>query len=197
MPRIRAVVMHEEYRVIRTGQPSLPPPKKGGGGGWIIAGGLLGALVVIAKLAGGDAAPGPAAPSIHETGRRVLASAKIENDRCHLPGFANRVPVVYEIDTGDPIDADFSNIWVSRLGLKNLQYREIWPGTRYGKIADAAVDIRVGDWVIKNGGARIYANWKYTFGEDEEHPLLGLAALQKRGVRLEVEGDSCRLTVAR
>jgi hypothetical protein len=189
--RVRAVVVREEYRIIR--RPSLPPPKPSKkGGGWLVAALVIGGLVVVGKLGGGDAAPG-----VKETGRHVLASAKIEHDRCHLPGFANRAPVVWEIDTGDPIDADFSNIWVSRLGLKNLQYREIWPGTRYGKIADAAVDIRVGDWVINNGQARIYGNWKYTFGEDEEHPLLGLAALQKRGVRLEVEGDTCRLTVAR
>jgi hypothetical protein len=130
------------------------------------------------------------------SGRRVLAEAKIEGDRCHLPGYANDVPVVWEIDTGDPIDGDFAKSWVGKLGLGNLQYEEIWPGTRYGKIADTTVDIRVGDWAISNAHARVYSNWRYTFGDDEDHPLLGLAALQKRGVRLEVEGDTCRLTMA-
>jgi gag-polyprotein putative aspartyl protease len=200
--RIRAVVVHEQfhYRVVRPARPgsALPPPqppKRGNGGGWLVAGGVIGALVVIGKLAGGDASP--VAPSIHETGRRVLVTSKIDGDRCLAPGFSvNGVPITFMVDTGAP-DVEFPNSWAAKFGLMNLEYRELWPGTRYGKIATGTVhEIRVRDVVWKDQEARFYSNWAYSFGDDTR-PLLGLGALNARGVHVEFEGDTCRLTVAK
>jgi len=101
------------------------------------------------------------------------------------------------VDTGAPTVAEFSSSWADKLGVKNLQYRELWPGTRYGKIATATVhEIRVGDVVWKDAAARFYSDWAYSFGGDTR-PLLGLAALNARGINVEFERDTCRLTVSR
>jgi hypothetical protein len=161
------------------------------------------ALIAPSPTTAKPAVPAPQ-PVSKETGRRVVASAKIVNDRCNLPGFAGQgsgrnAAFTFEIDTGDPSIADFSNRWVAKLGLNpaTLDYREVEPGTRYGKIAYATLpEIRIGDMVWKNEQVGIWDRWSYSFGH-EEIPLFGLVALQKRGVRLEVEGDTCRLTVAR
>lgn len=135
-------------------------------------------------------------PAVKETGRRVIASAKTDNERCDVPGVVNGVPLTLEIDTGDPVVIDFPGKFVKTLGLKPGPYEEFSPGTRYGKIASATVrEIRVGDVVWLNEQARVYSNWSYTFGNDEI-PLLGLAALRSHGVHVEFEGDMCRLTVA-
>jgi predicted aspartyl protease len=136
--------------------------------------------------------PGPAS----DRNRQVIALAKITDGRCHVSGFANNAPFVFEIDTGDPIIADFSASAIGKLGLRGpLRYQKIWPGTRYGGSATATLrELRIGAWVLTNVDVRIMQNWRFTFGDDES-PLLGLAALQSRGIRFEVEGDTCRLTL--
>ena len=128
--------------------------------------------------------------------RHVIASSRIVGARCHVQGQANGAPFTFTIDTGDPIVADFSASHATKLGLDpaSLHYEEIWPGTRYGKIATTTLrEIRVGDVTWSNVQARIYSNWRYTFGDDET-PLLGLDALQRRGIHIEIDGDMCRLT---
>jgi hypothetical protein len=76
-----------------------------------------------------------------------------------------------------------------------LQISILLPGARYGGIANATLhELRVGDWALNNVEVQIFDRWRYAFGEDET-PLLGLPALQQRGVRLEIEGNTCRLTL--
>ena len=62
MPRVRAVIVREQihYRVVRPARPgrapSPPPPDRRGGGGWFVACCIVGGLVVlVGKLAGGNA----------------------------------------------------------------------------------------------------------------------------------------------
>jgi len=130
------------------------------------------------------------------TGRRVIASAKTDNERCDVPGVVNGQSLTLEIDTGDPNSIDLPSKFVARLGLKPGSYEEFWPGTRYGKIAKATVrEIRVGDVVWLNQQGFVYSDWDYTFGSDEI-PLLGLAALRAQGVHVEFDGGMCHLTVA-
>ena len=202
MARRRVVVIEEEYRVIRHSPPPLPPPKRDsggdGGGGWFATAVGFGLCFLIAvgiqKLTDGHASPSPV---VKETGRRVIVASNIEGERCLAPGSVNGVPATFMVDTGAPTVAEFSSSWADKLGLKNLQYRELWPGTRYGKIATATVhEIRVGDVVWKDAAARFYSDWAYSFGGDTR-PLLGLAALNARGINVEFERDTCRLTVSR
>jgi hypothetical protein len=202
MARRRVVVIEEEYRVIRHSPPPLPPPKRDsggdGGGGWFATAVGFGLCFLIAvgiqKLTDGHASPSPV---VKETGRRVIVASNIEGERCLAPGSVNGVPATFMVDTGAPTVAEFSSSWADKLGVKNLQYRELWPGTRYGKIATATVhEIRVGDVVWKDAAARFYSDWAYSFGGDTR-PLLGLAALNARGINVEFERDTCRLTVSR
>jgi len=202
MARRRVVVIQEEYRVIRHSPPPLPPPKRDsggdGGGGWFATAVGFGLCFLIAvgiqKLTDGHASPSPV---VKETGRRVIVASNIEGERCLAPGSVNGVPATFMVDTGAPTVAEFSSSWADKLGVKNLQYRELWPGTRYGKIATATVhEIRVGDVVWKDAAARFYSDWAYSFGGDTR-PLLGLAALNARGINVEFERDTCRLTVSR
>jgi predicted aspartyl protease len=141
----------------------------------------------------------PSVPKIvSQSERRVIAISKIEGGRCHVLGEANGEPMTFTIDTGDPIDADFSSSHITKLGINPaaLHYEEIWPGTRYGKIATTTLrEIRIGYVRWSHVQVRIYSNWRYLFGDDET-PLLGLAALQSRGVHVEIDGDTCRLTIA-
>jgi predicted aspartyl protease len=128
--------------------------------------------------------------------RHVIASSRIVGARCHVQGQANGVAFTFSVDTGDPVAADFSSSHAKKLGLDPaaLHYEEIWPGTRYGKIATTTLrEIRVGDVVWNNAQVRIYSNWRFSFGDDET-PLLGLEALQSRGIHVEFDGDMCRLT---
>ena len=203
MPRVRAVIVREQihYRVVRPARPGRapsPPPDRGGGGGWfatVVGFGLCFLIAVgIQKLTDGHASPSPV---VKETGRRVIVASNIEGERCLAPGSVNGVPATFMVDTGAPTVAEFSSSWADKLGVKNLQYRELWPGTRYGKIATATVhEIRVGDVVWKDAAARFYSDWAYSFGGDTR-PLLGLAALNARGINVEFERDTCRLTVSR
>ena len=202
MARRRVVVIEEEYRVIRHSPPPLPPPKRDsggdGGGGWFATAVGFGLCFLIAvgiqKLTDGHASPSPV---VKETGRRVIVASNIEGERCLAPGSVNGVPATFMVDTGAPTVAEFSSSWADKLGVKNLQYRELWPGTRYGTIATATVhEIRVGDVVWKDAAARFYSDWAYSFGGDTR-PLLGLAALNARGINVEFERDTCRLTVSR
>ena len=202
MARRRVVVIEEEYRVIRHSPPPLPPPKRDsggdGGGGWFATAVGFGLCFLIAvgiqKLTDGHASPSPV---VKETGRRVIVASNIEGERCLAPGSVNGLPITFMVDTGAPKVAEFSSSWADKLGVKNLQYRELWPGTRYGKIATATVhEIRVGDVVWKDAAARFYSDWAYSFGGDTR-PLLGLAALNARGINVEFERDTCRLTVSR
>jgi predicted aspartyl protease len=142
-------------------------------------------------------APAPVSSSPNEN-RQVIAAAAIIGNRCHVKGLANNAPFIFIIDTGDPHIADFAASAVARLGLRGtLDYQELWPGTRYGGVATARLrELRIGAWTLKNIDIGIYKNWRFSFGDDEA-PLLGLAALQSQGVRLEVEGNVCRLTLPR
>jgi hypothetical protein len=134
-----------------------------------------------------------------EPGRRVIVSAKVKNNSCIVPGTVNGAPAMLAADTGDPNMADFSASYARRkLGIDTakLHFLEWWPGTRYGKVAHATVrEIRIGDVTWEDVDVEIYQNWHYAFG-DESVGLLGLKALQARGIHLEMDGDICRLTVA-
>lgn len=160
-----------------------------------------GASVLLASLWVGHApnyAPVPA-PVSFDGSRQVIAVGQgSRRNRCDVRGFANGVALTYEIDTGDPVVADFPSSYVGRLGIGgSLNYTELWPGTRYGKIATTVLrQIRVGDVVWNDPEVRVYSDWDYAFGDDEI-PLLGLAALRMRGINVEFAGDRCRLTVAR
>lgn len=121
------------------------------------------------------------------------------NNRCDVQGFANGVATDFEIDTGDPNEADFPGSYIRKLNIGGpLDYHELDPGTRYGKIAPVKLrQIRIDNVVWNNPTVYVYSDWDYTFGSDEI-PLLGLPALKERGVNVEFDkGDTCRLTVAR
>jgi predicted aspartyl protease len=212
----RVVVVSEEYRVIRHGQPSpRPPPENGGsGGGWFATAVGFGLCILIVlgieKLTDDHPSPQPAAPVVKpspvvkqspptkDTARRVIASATIEDNECRISGSVNGAPSRFIVDSGAGEVALFSVSHLGALGINraSLHFEEVWPGTRYGKIAKTTVrEIRVGDVVWLNEPVEIYANWRFAFGDDET-PLLGLGALQEQGVNLEFEGNICRLTVA-
>jgi len=139
----------------------------------------------------------PQWPSIDKpAARHMIASSKIVGERCYVHGQANGTSFTFSVDTGDPFHAEFSASHVRELGINpaSLHYEELWPGTRYGKIATTTLrELRVGDVTWNNVQIRIYSDWRYTFGDDES-PLLGLAALQSRGIHVEFDGDMCRLT---
>lgn len=179
----------------------------------------LGAVVVVGGLAviAGPAmlrhlpakphgqSSGPVLPTIkQETGRRVIATGQgSRNDRCDVAaavdGGAGAVATVFEVDTGDPVEADFPGKYIKRLGVDAaaLNWYELDPGTRYGKIAHATLrQIRIGEVVWNNPEVRFFSNWRYTFGADEI-PLLGLHALNSKGIHVEFDGGGCRLTAAR
>jgi hypothetical protein len=141
--------------------------------------------------------PAPVPPKIVEPpSRHVIASSMIIGARCYVQGQANGAPFTFSVDTGSPVAAIFSASYIKKLGLDaaTLHYEEIWPGTRYGKIATTTLhEIRVGDVTWSNVQVRVYGNWRFAFGDDET-PLLGLDALQRRGIHLEFDGDMCRLT---
>lgn len=134
------------------------------------------------------------------SGRQVIAVGEgTRRNRCDIGGFANGVAVTFEIDTGDPNMADFPSSYVGKLGIGGpLNYYELDPGTRYGKIATTKLrEIRVGDVVWNAPEVNVYSDWDYTYGSDEI-PLLGLGALKMRGVDVEFDAKGrCRLTAAR
>jgi hypothetical protein len=147
--------------------------------------------------------PEQAAAVVNESGRRVIATGEgSRSDRCDVHGTANGKPFVFEIDTGAGDMALFSSSHLAKLSInpKTLHYEEFWPGTRYGKIATTNLrEIVIGGVVWNKPEVRIYSNWKFSFGGDEgdETPLLGLPALNAKGVNVEFDGGMCRLTVAR
>lgn len=137
-------------------------------------------------------------PVRHETGadRRVIARGHgWRSNRCDIAVRVNGVPVIFMVDFGAPSFAEFPNSYVKKLNLDPGDYEELWPGTRYGKIAYATVrEIRVGDVVWNDTEARIYENWGFSFGNDQ-YPIFGLAALRRHGVGLEWDGGTCVLTL--
>src|ERR1700722_16650554 len=141
------------------------------------------------------------APQVQATygDRQVIAVGQgTRQNRCDVRGLANGVPLIFEVDTGDPDMADFPASYVSRLKMAGpLNYTEWWPGTRYGKIATTTLrEIRIGDVVWDNPEVNVFSDWDFSFGDDEI-PLFGLAALKMRGINVEFEGGgNCRLTVA-
>jgi predicted aspartyl protease len=142
---------------------------------------------------------GPVLPSGKElAGRRVIASAKIDGgNRCKIGGRLDGVPLTFMVDTGAPRTVEISADLLPKLGRTQSQYQfeELWPGTRYGKIARTTFDeLRIDSFVLARPDVRIYDRWSYSFGNDTA-PLLGMGALKERGVRLEIEGDTCRLTM--
>jgi hypothetical protein len=160
---------------------------------WALFGFCAGLVAAAAVL---NPAPIAAVPQM-ESGRQVIAEGVGSRaDRCDVPGFANDEAVTFEIDTGDPDNADFPSSYISRLGIKGpLYYKELWPGTRYGKIARTTLrQIQIGDVVWHDLEINVYTNWDYSFGSDET-PLLGLKALKSKGLHIEIDGGTCRLTV--
>jgi hypothetical protein len=142
---------------------------------------------------------GPVLPGKEEGGRRVIASAKIDGgNRCKIGGvLLDRVPLTMMMDTGAPRTIEISADLLPKFGRSQSQYEfeELWPGTRYGKIARTTFDeLRIGGFVLARPDVRIYDRWSYSFGHDTA-PLLGMGALKNHGVRLEIEGDTCRLTM--
>ncbi|MGA8612235.1 MAG: hypothetical protein WB760_11050 [Xanthobacteraceae bacterium] len=141
----------------------------------------------------------PIARAVNETARRVIATGGgARENRCDVPGSVNGRALVFEIDTGDPTMADFPASYIDKLHVDRatLEWFELDPGTRYGRVAWAIVrEIRIGDVVWENPRVRFYENWRFSFGS-EENPLFGLPALKAEGVNVEWTGDTCRLTVA-
>jgi hypothetical protein len=201
---VRAIVVRKQihYRAVRPARPvpsrmQPKPPKRGGG--WLVAVGVVGALVVVGKLAGGASAPAMPEEQHHQE-RRVIATGQgSRENRCDVPGVVNGVPVTFEVDTGDPNPADFAASYIRKLGFNptSLEWSELDPGTRYGKVANAkAREIRIGDVVWTDQTITFFSNWRYSFGDDEQ-PLFGLPSLRARGVQLEwMQDGNCRLTVA-
>lgn len=169
--------------------------------GVVIAAGML-----VARPDNGLSVPaGPppqiASPQVTSGSRRqvIAVGEGMRHNRCDISGFVNGVAVTFEVDTGDPNIADFPSSFVGKLGIEGpLDYYELDPETRYGKIAPTTLrEIRVGDVVWNDPEVNIYSDWDYTYGSDEV-PLLGLAALKMRGINVEFEAEGrCRLTAAR
>jgi hypothetical protein len=144
-----------------------------------------------------DTGPRPPIVGQRQAGERVIATAKIDGEnRCKIGGELDGVPLTFMVDTGAPRSVEISTDVLAKLGRTKSQYdfEELWPGTRYGKIAKTTVNLRIGDLAITNANAFIYDRWEYTFGHPEI-PLLGMGALKNRGVRLEIEGSTCKLVM--
>jgi hypothetical protein len=142
---------------------------------------------------------GPVSPGgKEEAGRRIIASAKIDGgNRCKVRGLLDGVSLIFMVDTGAPRSVEISADLLPKFARTASQYdfEELWPGTRYGKIARTNFDeLRIGPFVLAQPDVRIYDRWNYSFGDDTA-PLLGMGALKNHGVRLEIEGDTCRLTM--
>jgi hypothetical protein len=142
---------------------------------------------------------GPVLPgSKDEAGRRVIASAKIDGgNRCKIGGLLDGVSLIFMVDTGAPLPVEISAELLPKFARTQSEYdfKELWPGTRYGKIARTNFDeLRIGGFVLARPDVRIYDRWSYSFGNDTA-PLLGMGALKNHGVRLEIEGETCRLTM--
>ena len=171
-----------------------------------VAGAVVSAgLLIFHPHIGGDSAvapppENPQPPVTYSNDRQVIAVGRSgRSNRCDVRGFANGVATDFEIDTGDPNTADFPGSYVRKLGVEGpLDYYELSPGTRYGKIANAHLrQIRIGSVTWDNPEVSFFSDWDYSFGDDEI-PLLGLPALKMHGVNVEFDrGDTCRLTVAR
>lgn len=178
-----------------------------------ILGTLAGAVAAVTLLiahpgtgSNGEAAPFipppqiPASQAASSGARHVIAVGQgTRPNRCDVRGFANGVPLTFEVDSGDPNIADFPGSYVRKLGIEEpLDYYELSPGTRYGKIARATLrHIRIGNVVWREPEVNVFSDWDYSFGSDEV-PLLGLRALKMHGINVEFDGgDRCRLTVAR
>jgi hypothetical protein len=169
----------------------------------VVVGGL--AVVVGASVRHLPAKPqsGQSAAPVFPSGkeqdtRRVIASAKIDGDnRCKIRGYLDGVSLPLMVDTGAPRAVEISADLLPKFSRTTSQYNfdELWPGTRYGKIARTTFDeLRIGSFVLARPDVRIYDRWSYSFGNDTT-PLLGMGALKDRGVRLEIEGDICRVTM--
>jgi predicted aspartyl protease len=138
-------------------------------------------------------------PAVKSAAGHVVAEARIDGDgKCVVPGFLtaeNTAALKFEIDTGAG-----EAIWVSAthlpaLGInpKKLQFQELDPGTRYGKVANARLRaVRIGGVTVRDVDAQILTRWRYTFGNGE-NPLIGIPFLKKSGLHIEVNGDACKL----
>lgn len=148
------------------------------------------------------AAPQLAGPEVlsgkDDTGRWVIASTKIDGgNRCKIGGQLDGVSLTFMMDTGAPWPVEISSELLPKFARTPRQYdfEELWPGTRYGKIARTTFDeLRIGGFVLARPDVRIYDRWSYSFGKDTA-PLLGMGALKNHGIRLEIEGGDCRLTL--
>jgi hypothetical protein len=120
------------------------------------------------------------------------------NNRCVVHGaIVNGVPVDLMIDSGAPAALYFSDSYLGKLGIdrESLSFRNIWPDTRYGNVADGEVQsLRLGPYVAHDVPVKFLDRWSYTFGDTL--PLLGVEAL-RGGLRLEINRDTCTLTEAR
>jgi hypothetical protein len=141
---------------------------------------------------------GPVSPGKEEAGRRVIASAKIDGgNRCKIGGLLDGVAQIFIMDTGAPRPVEISAELLPKFARTASQYQfaEEWPDTRYGKLAKTTFnELRIGEFVIARPEVWIYDRWSYSFGRNTE-PLLGMGALKNHGIRLDIEGDTCRLTM--
>jgi hypothetical protein len=163
-----------------------------GGGLLIFALGHIDASVGDARVDEGEKdTPG----RINRAGKNVLASAKIDwGNRCKISGYLNGVRLTFMVDTGAPRNVEMSSDLLPKFGIdaSSLDFEEVWPGTRYGKIAKTTFNqLSIGSFVLNHPQVWIYDRWGYSFGDTE--PLLGMATLKSAGIRLEVGDGSCRL----
>jgi hypothetical protein len=174
-----------------------------------LAAAVFGAALLIAHPgtgSNGEASPFvpppeiPASPAASSGARHVIAVGQgTRPNRCDVRGFANGVPLTFEVDSGDPNIADFPGSYAGKLSIRQpLDFFDMFPGTRYGKIAKTTLhEIRIGGVIWRAPEVNVFSDWDYSFGSDEV-PLLGLRALQMHGINVEFDGgDRCRLTVAR
>ena len=179
MPRVRAVVVREQYIIRR--KPSPRPPQRGGG--WLVACGVVGALIVIGKLAGG-ASP-PVLPSA--SGRQVVIETSITTgNRCIVPGVSvnGRAQSDLLADSGAP-DMWFPVGDLPKLGIARSSLNFSPFGAREGNVAWVTLEtVRVGDFVARNVEAGI------ADGKEFHWRLLGMSVLKQGHVGSE--GPSMR-----
>jgi len=178
--RVRAIIVREQYRVIRK-----PSPRPRRGGGWLVAGGLLGGLAVIGKLAGGDASPNPAAE------RQVVIEADAWN-QCYLDVFANGEKFRMLADSG-AAGVFFSMKDARRLGYdpRRLAFDHSYQGWGW-RVNGATVTLRtleVAGVTLRDVEAGIDQLGSVT----DQGPLLGSTVLN--AFKFQVRNGSCALTV--
>ncbi len=190
---VRAVTVREQiqYRVVRPARPVLPPvrhpPKKKHGGGWLVAAGLVGAFVVVGKLAGNATPSLPVPPA----GRQVRIEADAWN-QCYLDVYANGAKFRMLGDSG-AAGVFFSTKDAPRLGYnpRRLAYDHSYEGWGW-KVNGATVTLRtleVAGVTLHDVEAAIDGLGSVT----DEGPLLGSTVLNT--FNFQVHKGYCTLTL--